>query len=259
MLEEKRISKQSLDELFDDMKIALGLLGREAKFRRMSQSPKSKYYFVHVLWKVSDLNPLLHQLVHTCKNLLTGIADFENFVEEVAFALEWSINNCANTRNASIARDKLKKHLNSFLSVNENQNDVGDKQSFRTPSVAYPADWSDESSRYDFVEKMRNGKCEVEKMYQTVRNFHAFMHVAITLCHINCRYYQFHLYFRLKLTLTHQISMKKSGLGDHDSLVLDKVASTTCSMGIPSQKNLIKRSSLRNHMLAEDDVKNERK
>ncbi|KAL5065998.1 hypothetical protein RYX36_027735 [Vicia faba] len=48
-------------------------------------------------------------------------------------------------------------------------------------------------------------------------------------------------------------------LGDHDSLVLDKVASTTCSMGIPSQKNLIKRSSLRNHMLAEDDVKNERK
>ncbi|CAI8611158.1 unnamed protein product [Vicia faba] len=145
------------------------LLGREAKFRRMSQSPKSKYYFVHVLWKVSDLNPLLHQLVHTCKNLLTGIADFENFVEEVAFALEWSINNCANTTNASIARDKLKKHLNSFLSVNENQNDVGDKQSFRTPSVAYPADWSDESSRYDFVEKMRNGKCEVEKMYQTLR------------------------------------------------------------------------------------------
>ncbi|CAK8577473.1 unnamed protein product [Lathyrus sativus] len=218
MLEEKGISNRSLDELFDDIKIALGCINHstacksdvtqkstntgefdsshvnsfsgfvEAVHRIIkliegiapnsficnngqdclaenqnsdvsSQSPKTKDYFVHVFqWKVSDLNPLLHQLVHTCKNLLTGRADFENFVEEVAFALDWSINNCANSTNASIARDKIKKHLNSFLSVNENQIDVDDKQSFRTPSVAYPDDRSDETSRYDFVEEIRKLK-----------------------------------------------------------------------------------------------------
>ncbi|XP_058730701.1 filament-like plant protein 7 [Vicia villosa] len=218
MLEEKRISKRSLDELFDDIKIALGCINHSTACKSditqksshpgeansfhvnsfsgfieavhriikliegiapnsfvcnnsqdcleenqnsdvLSQSPKSKDYFVHVFqWKVSDLSPLLHQLVHTCKNLLTGRADFENFVEELAFALEWSINNCANSTNASIARDKIKKHFNSFQSVNENQIDVNDKQSFHTPSVAYPDDRSDEISRCDFVEEIRKLK-----------------------------------------------------------------------------------------------------
>lgn len=222
MLKEKRISKRSLDELFDDIKIAFGCINRsnapckseitqksvdhgesdsfhvksfsgftEAVHRiikliegiapksficnngpdcleenqhsvsDLSPSPKSKDYFVHVFqWKVSDLNPLLHQLVHTCKNLLTGRADFENFAEEVAFALDWSINNCANSTNASIARDKIKKHFNSFLSVNENENqiDVDDKQSFRTPSDAHPDDKSDESNQHDFLEEIRKLK-----------------------------------------------------------------------------------------------------
>ncbi|XP_045813405.1 filament-like plant protein 7 isoform X2 [Trifolium pratense] len=225
MLKEKRLSKRSLDELFDDIKIAFGCInhstGRKSDITQksihhgesdpfhvnsfgdfteavnkiiklvegiapksffcnngpdcleenqhsdISQSPKSKDYFVHVFqWKVSDLNPLLHQLVHTCKNLLTGKADFENFVEEVAFALEWSINNCANSNNASIARDKIKKHFNSFLSANENENqiDVDDKQSLGTNSVAYPNDQSDsESNRYDFLVEIRKLKEDLTK------------------------------------------------------------------------------------------------
>ncbi|KAK2434209.1 hypothetical protein QL285_019380 [Trifolium repens] len=217
MLKEKRLSKRSLDELFDDIKIAFGCInhstGRKSDITQksmhreesdsfhgnsfgdfteavnriiklvegiapksffcnncpdcleenqdsdISQSPKSKDYFVHVFqWKVSDLNPLLHQLVHTCKNLLSGKADFENFVEEVAFALDWSINNCANSTNASIARDKIKKHFNSFQSANENQIDVVGKQSFRAHSVAYSNDQSDESNRYDFLVEMRKLK-----------------------------------------------------------------------------------------------------
>ncbi|WJX44420.1 hypothetical protein P8452_31397 [Trifolium repens] len=219
MLKEKRLSKRSLDELFDDIKIAFGCInhstGRKSDITQksmhreesdsfhgnsfgdfteavnriiklvegiapksffcnncpdcleenqdsdISQSPKSKDYFVHVFqWKVSDLNPLLHQLVHTCKNLLSGKADFENFVEEVAFALDWSINNCANSTNASIARDKIKKHFNSFQSANENENqiDVVGKQSFRAHSVAYSNDQSDESNRYDFLVEMRKLK-----------------------------------------------------------------------------------------------------
>lgn len=110
-----------------------------------------------------------------------------------------------------------------------------------------------------------------------------FLHIAIMLCHINCRCYQFDLYSRLKLTLTHQISMKKNqgweittassklaecqesiiNIGKQlkalasssETAVLDRVNSTTNTMDIPSQKNLIKRASLRNHMLAEDDGK----
>ncbi|KAI5387022.1 hypothetical protein KIW84_073247 [Lathyrus oleraceus] len=364
MLEEKRISKRSLDELFDDIKIALGCINQstacksditrksihpgesdpfhvnsfsgfiEAVHRIIkliegiapksficnngqdcleenqnsdasSQSPKSKDYFVHVFqWKVSDLNPLLHQLVHTCKNLLTGRADFENFVEEVAFALDWSITNCANSTNASIARDKIKKRLNSFLSVNENQIEVDDKQSFRTPSVVYPDDRSDESSQYNFVEEIRklkddltntksakkdleaklnniyqkfsslefefenkkssceeleatclelqlqlesiarkdsptDGKCEAEKIYQT-----GWEITTASSKLAECQESIINIGKQLKALAS-----------SSETAVLDRVNSTTNTMDIPSQKNLIKRASLRNHMLAEDDGK----
>ncbi|KAL5053974.1 hypothetical protein RYX36_034656 [Vicia faba] len=428
MLEEKRISKRSLDELFDDIKIALGCINHstacksditqnsthpgesdsfhvnsfsgfiEAVHRIIkliegiapmsficnngqdcleenqnsdvsSQSPKSKDYFVHIFqWKISDLNPLLHQLVHTCKNLLTGRADFENFVEEVAFALEWSINNCANSTNASIARDKIKKHFNSFLSVNENQIDVEDKQSFRTPSVAYPDDRSDESSRYDFVEEIRKlkddltntksekkdlevkllsvieesknltkqcqeaqnsiealksemetmnkSKAMVEEQIEKQMMINEDLDIQLTMAQskLNNIYQEFtSLEFEfenkkssceeleatcLELQLQLESIAKKDSptngkcevkkiyqtgweittastklaecqesiinigrqlkalASSSEAAVLDKVASTTSYMDIPSQKkNLIKRSSLRNHMLADNDAK----
>jgi len=106
------------------------------------------------------------------------------------------------------------------------------------------------------------------------------------LWHINCLHHQIYFYFRLIQTLNQQISMKKNqgweittassklaecqesiaNLGKQlkalasssEAALLDKVVSTTSSMDIPSQKkNLIKRSSLRNHMQAEDGVKEE--
>ncbi|KAL2344792.1 hypothetical protein Fmac_006077 [Flemingia macrophylla] len=125
-----------------------------------SQSPTSKDYFVHVFqWKVSDLNPLLHQLVHTCKDLLTGRADFENFIEEVTFALDWSINNCATSTNAAIARDKIKKHFGSHFSQYENKTDVEGKQSSRSPSFAYPDDqcelFNAKNNQNDLLEENR--------------------------------------------------------------------------------------------------------
>ncbi|CAI8611155.1 unnamed protein product [Vicia faba] len=197
MLEEKHILKRSLDELFDDMKIALECINQstacksditqksthpgesdsfhvkgfsgfiEAIHRIIkliegiapnsficnndpdcleekqnldvsSQSPKSKYYFVHVLRKGELISKTLSRKLHLLWNGALTIVLTPQMLQ--------------------IARDKLKKHLNSFLSVNENQNDVDDKQSFRTPSVAYPADRSDESSQYDFVEENRKLK-----------------------------------------------------------------------------------------------------
>ncbi|TKY59066.1 Filament plant protein 7 [Spatholobus suberectus] len=135
----------------------------ENKHSEISQSPTSKDYFVHVFqWKVSDLNPLLHQLVHTCKNLLTGRADFENFIEEVAFALDWSINNSATSTNVAIARDKIKKHFSSHLSQNENKIDVEDKQSSHSPLFAYPDDqcelFNTKDKQYDPLEEIRKLK-----------------------------------------------------------------------------------------------------
>ncbi|KAK7362609.1 hypothetical protein VNO77_04727 [Canavalia gladiata] len=242
IMEEKCISKRSLDELFEDIKIALGCINQptasksdimrksrlpeesdslnvnsfnafaeaeskqyfssnlrksihkiikliegiapksfmcnncadcmeEKQHSDISQSPTSKEYFVHVFqWKLSDLNPLLHQLVHTCKDLLTGRADFESFTEEVAFALDWSINNCANPTNAAIARDKIKKHFSCLLPQNENENriDVEDKQSSRSPSFAYPDDQCDifntENSQCDLLEEIRKLKDDLRSM-----------------------------------------------------------------------------------------------
>ncbi|XP_028767646.1 filament-like plant protein 7 [Neltuma alba] len=180
ILEQERISKRSLDELFEDIKIALGRISHPTSCKsessdvsnlsgvaewknnphfnvnlsksihriiklieriaiksliystfsddsleknqhsEISQSPPSKEYFVHVLkWKFMDLNPLLHRFVHTCKDLLVGRADFEKFAEEVAFALDWSINHCDTPTDASFARERIKNHFSCHQSQNE--------------------------------------------------------------------------------------------------------------------------------------------
>lgn len=135
----------------------------ENKHSDISQSPTPKDYFVHVFqWKVTDLNPLLHQLVHTCKDLLTGRADFENFIGEVAFALDWSVNNCATSTNAAIARDKIKKHFSSHFSQNENKIDDEDKQSSQSASYVYLEDQCEllntKNSQCDLLEDIRKLK-----------------------------------------------------------------------------------------------------
>ncbi|KOM52053.1 hypothetical protein LR48_Vigan09g071200 [Vigna angularis] len=135
----------------------------ENKHSDISQSSTPKDYFVHVFqWKVTDLNPLLHQLVHTCKDLLTGRADFENFTEEVAFALDWSVNNCATSTNAAIARDRIKKHFSSHLAQNENKIDDEDEQASQSASYAYQEDqcelFNTKNSQCDLLEDIRKLK-----------------------------------------------------------------------------------------------------
>ncbi|KAK7400773.1 hypothetical protein VNO78_12079 [Psophocarpus tetragonolobus] len=210
--EEKCVSKRSVHELLDDIKIALDCINHptvcksgtaaeskqlfnsnlrksvqriinliegvapksfmcnncpdcldENKHSDISQSPTTKEYFVHVFqWKVSDFNPLLHQLVHTCKDLLTGRADFENFIEEVAFALDWSINNCATSTNAAIARDKIKKHFSRHFSQNENNIDAEDKQSSRSTSFADQCElFNAKNDQCDLLEEIRKLKYDL--------------------------------------------------------------------------------------------------
>ncbi|XP_024932871.3 filament-like plant protein 7 isoform X1 [Ziziphus jujuba] len=67
-------------------------------------------YFIRVFqWKRLELDTLLQQFLSACNNLLNGNANLENFVEEVASALDWILNNYVTPNAAS--RDKIKKHF----------------------------------------------------------------------------------------------------------------------------------------------------
>ncbi|KAJ7967478.1 Filament-like plant protein 7 [Quillaja saponaria] len=98
----------------------------------ISPSAASREYFIHVFqWKVSELNPILQEVIQTCNDLLTGDADLEKFAEEVAFALDWIMNNYATPKDTSIARDKIKKHFN----WNESQCDIEHKTGVVDPPM----------------------------------------------------------------------------------------------------------------------------
>ncbi|KAI5440682.1 hypothetical protein KIW84_010239 [Lathyrus oleraceus] len=167
MLEEKRISKRSLDELFDDIKIALGCVNHSTACKS-DITRKSIHPGEFDPFHVNSFSGFI-EAVHRIIKLIEGIAPmrrikiqtesrFRKFCRGSCICLDWSINKCTNSTNAPIAMDKIKKHLNYFLSVNENQIDVDDKQSFCTPSSVNPDDRSDETSQYDFVEEIRKLK-----------------------------------------------------------------------------------------------------
>ncbi|OMO63243.1 hypothetical protein COLO4_32628 [Corchorus olitorius] len=69
-------------------------------------------YFVRVFqWKSSELSTVLQRVLRTCNDLLSGRADLEIFAEELSFALDWIVNDCVTPKEASIARDKIKRHF----------------------------------------------------------------------------------------------------------------------------------------------------
>ncbi|XWS68047.1 hypothetical protein CRYUN_Cryun04dG0056800 [Craigia yunnanensis] len=76
------------------------------------QSPAHADYFVRVFqWKSFELNSVLQQFLDTCNDLLNKRADLENFAGELSFALDWIVNNCVTPKEASSARDKIKRHF----------------------------------------------------------------------------------------------------------------------------------------------------
>ncbi|XVE66810.1 hypothetical protein DITRI_Ditri08aG0109400 [Diplodiscus trichospermus] len=76
------------------------------------QSPAHADYFVRVFqWKSSELSTILQQFLCTCIDLLNKRADLEHFAGELSFALDWIVNNCFVPREASSARDKIRRHF----------------------------------------------------------------------------------------------------------------------------------------------------
>ncbi|XWS54777.1 hypothetical protein CRYUN_Cryun10bG0118400 [Craigia yunnanensis] len=74
--------------------------------------PAHADYFVRVFqWKSSELSTVLQQFICTCNELLNKRADLENFAGELSFALDWIVNNCVTPKEASSARDKIKRHF----------------------------------------------------------------------------------------------------------------------------------------------------
>ncbi|KAI4295670.1 hypothetical protein L6164_035689 [Bauhinia variegata] len=132
----------------------------------MTLSPSSKEYFVHVFqWKFSELDSLLQRLVQTCKDLLTGRADSVKFVEEVAFALDWSINNCTTPTNASIARDKIKKHLSCYQLQHENENQIDlDDPPLKLDTVGISNEESSSSPHHEHIfSNTRNDQSDLQE------------------------------------------------------------------------------------------------
>lgn len=76
------------------------------------QSPAHADYLVRVFqWKSSELSSVLQQFIRTCNDLLNTRADLETFAGELSFALDWIVNNCVTPKEASSARDKIKRHF----------------------------------------------------------------------------------------------------------------------------------------------------
>ncbi|MBA0649365.1 hypothetical protein Goklo_016935 [Gossypium klotzschianum] len=76
------------------------------------QSPAHADYFVRVFqWKSSELSTVLQHFIRACNNLLNKRADLETFAEELSFTLDWIVNYCVTPKEASSARDKIKRHF----------------------------------------------------------------------------------------------------------------------------------------------------
>ncbi|GMY06074.1 filament-like plant protein 7 [Fagus crenata] len=122
-------------------------------------SATSSDYFVRVFqWKRSELSDVLQQFVCTCTDLLNGKADLENFATEVLFALDWIINNRVTPKDASSARNKIKKHFGWMESQTENEPGVhtSEEQSSCLPLVA-------SSHEQDVLLQMEEVQCKLQE------------------------------------------------------------------------------------------------
>ena len=69
-------------------------------------------YMVRVFqWKMSELNTILKQFMHSCYDLLNGKASIENFLQDLNSTLDWIMNHCFSLQDVSSMRESIKKHF----------------------------------------------------------------------------------------------------------------------------------------------------
>ncbi|XP_062177244.1 filament-like plant protein 7 isoform X2 [Alnus glutinosa] len=116
-------------------------------------------YFVRVFqWKSSELSAVLQQFVCTCTDLLNGKAGIEKFVMELMFSLDWIINNHVSPKDASSARNKIKKHFGWMESQTENEPGIhtSEEQSLCLPFIASSHD-------QDVLFQMEDVHCKLQE------------------------------------------------------------------------------------------------
>ncbi|KAG8650839.1 filament-like plant protein 7 isoform X3 [Manihot esculenta] len=93
-------------------------------------SAVSADYSVHVFqWRSSELSSILKRFILACNSLLNGKASTEFFAEELLFTLDWIVTSCVTPKDASSARDKIKRHFSQ--SESQRDSEVGVEVDFR--------------------------------------------------------------------------------------------------------------------------------
>lgn len=93
-------------------------------------SAVSADYSVHVFqWRSSELSSILKRFILACNSLLNGKASIEFFAEELLFTLDWIVTSCVTPKDASSARDKIKRHFSQ--SESQRDSEVGVEVDFR--------------------------------------------------------------------------------------------------------------------------------
>ncbi|KDP25007.1 hypothetical protein JCGZ_23990 [Jatropha curcas] len=130
-----------------------------------SRSPIAADYFVHVFqWKGSELSAVLQRFVHTCNAVLNGKTDLQSLAEELSFTLDWILNNHVNPKDASNARDKIKRHFSQNESQSENEAGVDVEKPSSLPLVDQNISSQSKSIQYNLQEENKRLKDDLEAM-----------------------------------------------------------------------------------------------
>ncbi|KAL2552045.1 Filament-like plant protein 7 [Forsythia ovata] len=104
--------------------VAESYSGKDDKLLPYKNSEFTTGYVVRVFqWKISELSSILQQFVCTCKDLLNGTADLEQFAQQVSSTLEWIINHCFSLQDVSSMREAIRNHFDWDESESESELD----------------------------------------------------------------------------------------------------------------------------------------
>nr|KYP45575.1 Filament-like plant protein 7 [Cajanus cajan] len=265
ILEEKFISKRSLYELLDDIKIALDCINHptacKSETTKKSRHPgESDSFKIRKLkddlrstkTAKKDLEEKLVSVTDESQNLTKQCQEAQNNIRGLESEIE-SLKEAKETIEDQIEKQKIiSEDLDTQLTIAQAKlNDIFQKFSSLEVELEDKKNSCEELEatclelqlQLESIAKKESptyGRYEVEKIYQT-----GWEITTASSKLAECQ--------ETILNLGKQL---KALASSNEVAHFDKVVSTTSTMANPTQKkNLIKRSSLRNHMQAEDEAK----
>ncbi|XP_071706691.1 filament-like plant protein 7 isoform X2 [Rutidosis leptorrhynchoides] len=127
-------------------------------------------YTVHVFqWKTTELRGIMEEFVKMCNKLENGKVDFDKFVKELTFALEWILNHCFSLQDVSSMNDEFKKRFELDETRSESETEGGNiGQLSEVNKLTFPKDqlpgWPMAS-----LGNVRNKVIQVEEMRPNVK------------------------------------------------------------------------------------------